>query len=205
MDPLFLGSHPAMDFLNTTFSPQGAPVELIGDGASFLEWLVSAGLLDRSTAAALKRRPGESTLDAVAAEARRLRTWATGWISRWRAAADDDYEVELRRLNSLLERAKRRLEVVRADAGLRLCEHSRIDSADALIALVAEQIALLVTAEQPSLVKRCAGSGCTLWFLDRTRAHRRLFCSAEVCGNRAKVAAFRGRRRRRAGRLDQPP
>jgi predicted RNA-binding Zn ribbon-like protein len=53
----------------------------------------------------------------------------------------------------------------------------------------------LITQEDASLLKSCSGSGCTLWFLDRTKAHRRLFCSATACGNRAKVAAFRQRQR----------
>ena len=50
--------------------------------------------------------------------------------------------------------------------------------------------------EDPALLKACAGADCTLWFMDRTKAHRRMFCSATACGNRAKVAAFRRRAQR---------
>jgi predicted RNA-binding Zn ribbon-like protein len=195
MKHLFLGSHPALDFLNTTLSPRGAPIELIGNGQTFIEWLVDAGLLDSSIASKVKRRISAEALDAVAAEARKVRTWAGEWISHWRDTAHDSYETELRRLNELLGRAKRHRELVQVNRGLQLTERCPIDSADELIALVAEQIALLIATEQPSLVKRCAGLECTLWFLDRTKTHRRLFCSAEVCGNRAKVAAFRERQR----------
>jgi Putative stress-induced transcription regulator len=39
MKPLFLGSHPAMDFLNTRLTPHGTSIELIGDGMSFAAWL----------------------------------------------------------------------------------------------------------------------------------------------------------------------
>ncbi len=78
---------------------------------------------------------------------------------------------------------------------MQLVERYRMDLADELIALVAAQVAFLIATEQPALVKHCAGTGCTLWFLDRTKAHGRLFCSTTVCGNRAKVAAFRERRR----------
>ena len=42
---------------------------------------------------------------------------------------------------------------------------------------------------------RRAGGDCSLWFLDRTKAHTRLLCSAAACGNRAKVSAFRKRQR----------
>jgi predicted RNA-binding Zn ribbon-like protein len=81
-----------------------------------------------------------------------------------------------------------------------VAERWRIESADALAAVVAAQIASFVATEQPGLVKRCVGPGCTLWFVDRTKRHSRLFCSATACGNRAKVAAFRERQRDRSAR-----
>ena len=171
------------------------PIELIGDGQSFVAWLVSAGLLEASTASKTKRGFRAEALDAVAAEARRFREWTGDWISRWRDAPAGDYEAEVRRLNRLLERAKSYREAVVTKNGMQLMERSRIDSADELIVLVATQVALLIATEKPALVKRCAGTECTLWFLDRTKAHGRLFCSAAVCGNRAKVAAFRERQR----------
>ena len=195
MKPVFVGGHPALDFLNTSLSPQGTPIELIDDGQSFIAWLVSAGLLEASTASKLKRRFRAEALDAVAAEARRFREWAGEWISRWQDAPGGDYKAELRRLNRLLERAKGYREAVVTRNGMELIDHCRFESADELIGLVALQVALLVTIEQHELVKHCAGTGCTLWFLDRTKAHGRLFCSAAVCGNRAKVAAFRERQR----------
>jgi predicted RNA-binding Zn ribbon-like protein len=198
MKPLFLGSHPAMDFLNTSLSPGGEPIELIGDGKSFVAWLVSAELLDASTASKVKRRLTAEALDAVAAEARRFRGWAADWIARWRAAPGGDYTTEFRHLNRLLERARNYREAVVTANGVQLIERSHLDSAEELIVPVAAQVALLIAEEEPTLVKRCAGVGCTLWFLDRTKAHVRLFCSAAVCGNRAKVAAFRERQRKDA-------
>jgi predicted RNA-binding Zn ribbon-like protein len=195
MEPLFVGSHPAMDFLNTTLSPRGEAIELIGDGASFVAWLVSAGLLDATGASRLKRRLGVDALDAAAAEARKLREGAAQWIARWREAPGADYTAEIRRLNGLLQRQECHRELVAAKKGMQLIERCGVESAEELIPLVAKQIALLVATEQPALVKRCAGAECTLWFLDRTKAHSRLFCSASACGNRAKVAAFRERQR----------
>lgn len=184
-----------MDFLNTSLSPKGKPIELIGEGRSFVAWLVSAGLLDASEASKMRRRFRAEALDAVAAEARRFREWGGDWISRWRDAPGGDYKAELRGLNRLLERAKGYREAVVTKNGMQLIDRCRMDSADELIVLVATQVALLIATEQPALVKQCAGTGCTLWFLDRTKAHGRLFCSAAVCGNRAKVAAFRERQR----------
>lgn len=195
MDPLFLGSHPAVDFLNTAFAPQGTPIETIGDGRAYVAWLVSAGLLDDATASTLPRRFGIKALNASAEEARGVREWAREWLSRWRTAPRRDYRAEIAALNALLERAGVRREVEGTGAGLRVVERPAIANADALIGLVAAQIAALITLEQPSLLKHCDGPECTLWFLDRTKAHRRRFCSTAACGNRAKVSAFRQRQR----------
>jgi predicted RNA-binding Zn ribbon-like protein len=195
MKPLFLGSHPALDFINTSLRPKGKTIELIGDGSSFVAWLVSAGLLDAATASRVKRSFRAEALDAAAAEARNFREWASEWIVRWRDAPAGDYRRNLRHLNRLLERGKSYREAVVSDDGIELVERWRFDSVDELIVPVAAQLALLIATEDPSLVKPCAGPQCTLWFLDRTKAHGRLFCSATACGNRAKVAAFRERRR----------
>src|SRR5688572_18582500 len=184
--PLFLGGHPAMDFLNTLFGPDGQQAETIGSGRAFLDWLVAAGLLDATVGARLPRRFGEEALDGAAAEARTFREWA-------RAAPRRDYSSELAALNKVLARETCHREVVAAGKGLRMTARPRLAQVNALIALVAGPIAALVTEEQAALVRSCAGAACSLWFLDRSKSHRRLFCSAAVCGNRAKVAAFRAR------------
>jgi predicted RNA-binding Zn ribbon-like protein len=195
MQPLFLAGHTALDFLNTRPAPRGTPIELIGDGASYAAWIEGAGLLHGTTAQKLGRRFGRPALDMAAAEARELREWARDWLARWLDVPGGDFRAEIRRLNHLLARARCYPEMVHTNDGVRIAERWRLDSADELIAIVAAPIASLVATEPPALVKRCAGPGCTLWFVDRTKAHRRMFCSATACGNRAKVAAFRERRR----------
>jgi predicted RNA-binding Zn ribbon-like protein len=197
MDALFLGGHPALDFINTRFVAAGVPAEAIGDGAAFSAWLVRAGLLDAGAAAKLKRKHAGG-LDAAAAEARRLRSWALEWLARWSQHPARDYAAELRRLNQWLERASHHREIVAADGGWQLREQPRVEEPADLVALLAVQLASLIANESPALVKRCAGPDCVLWFVDRSKAHRRSFCSASACGNRAKVAAFRERQRRDA-------
>lgn len=194
--PLFLGSHPAADFLNTAFEPHGRHIETIPDGRAFLDWMVAAGLLKETDATRLLRRAGIATLDSVAQEARKVREWARRWLDRWRSAPDEDYEDEIATLNRLLARASWHDEVVLDEDGTRVLVNVPDNEADALVGMIARQIAALITNETPSLLKSCGGSGCTLWFLDRTKAHRRMFCSATACGNRAKVAAFRQRQRK---------
>jgi predicted RNA-binding Zn ribbon-like protein len=192
---LHVGDHPAIDFLNTAYQPQGVAIELLGGGQEFLAWLVDTGLIEQSVARRLERRSGWAALDSAAEEARRVREWARAWLTRWSESPRADYSKEVAKLNALLARASLSREVIATGDGLEFVQQSTTDSADTLIALVAEQIAAFVTTEDPALLRACAGPGCTLWFLDRSRAGRRRFCSSAICGNRAKVAAFRERQR----------
>jgi predicted RNA-binding Zn ribbon-like protein len=193
--PLFLAGHPAIDFLNTSLAPNGERIETLGDGRAFLRWLVAAGLLDAADSPRLRRKLGGKATDAAAAEARKLREWARAWIERWRKAPRRDYAKEFARLNELLEKTPYTRELATSGRHAALRERARNGTPQALLGLIATELAKLVTEEDPSLIKSCAGAGCTLWFLDRTKAHRRLFCSTSVCGNRAKVAAYRERQR----------
>jgi predicted RNA-binding Zn ribbon-like protein len=195
MKPLFLGGHPAVDFLNTSLTPDGERIETIPDGHAFLQWLVDAGLLDAAEAPRLTRRFGVKALDATAAEVRKVREWAREWLARWRARPKADYAEEIASLNKLIARAGRARELEATGQGLAFVERLELDSPGALVALVATQLATLLAEEDPALIRDCAGTGCTLTFVDRTKAHRRQFCSASVCGNRAKVAAFRSRQK----------
>lgn len=195
MEPLFIGSHPAADFLNTAFQPHGERIEIIGDGKALLEWLQAAGVLDAERAARLSRKLGAKGLDAAASEVRKLRESMRAWLMRWRTAPGRDYQAEIANLNKLLEHLNVRHEVTRTKEGLERVTRFEVDSVDELLAVLASQIGDLLTEEDPGLLKSCSGDGCTLWFLDRTKAHRRMFCSAAGCGNRAKVAAFRERQR----------
>ena len=192
---LFLAGHPAIDFLNSAYAPAGQQIETLVDGRALLDWMVGAQLLGDEEAAALQRRFTRKALDGAAQEARAVREWARTWLAAWRANPARDYSDEIAELNKLLAREDRERELVVAKRRLSLLDRSRFADASALLAPIAVEIARLLTEEEPSLVKACAGTDCTLWFLDRTKAHRRMFCSASACGNRAKVAAFRLRQR----------
>jgi len=193
--PLFVAGHPAIDFLNSAYAPSGQQIETLGDGRALLDWMVGAQLLDAAESAALQRRFARKALDATAQEAREVREWARPWLAAWRTNPARDYSDAIAVLNRLLARETRGRELLAVKRRLTLLDRSRFASANALLAPIAVEIARLVTQEDPSLVKACAGADCTLWFLDRTKAHRRMFCSASACGNRAKVAAFRLRQR----------
>jgi predicted RNA-binding Zn ribbon-like protein len=191
----FVAGHPAIDFLNSAYAPGGQQIETLGDGRALLDWMVRAKLLDEGESATLQRHFTRKALDAVAQEARAVREWTRTWLTAWRDNPGRDYSDEIAALNKLLARETRGRELIAVKRRLALLDRRRFANANALLAPIAVEIARLITQEDPSLVKACAGADCTLWFLDRTKAHRRMFCSAAACGNRAKVAAFRIRQR----------
>src|ERR1700757_3464999 len=67
------------------------------------------------------------------------------------------------------------------------------ETVEAFLAPVAEAVADLLANGDFDLIRRCEGKACVLWFYDRTKGHRRRWCTSTGCGNRAKVAAFRAR------------
>jgi predicted RNA-binding Zn ribbon-like protein len=56
-----------------------------------------------------------------------------------------------------------------------------------------------VDEDRPA-IRECAAGTCTWLFLDRSRSHRRRWCSMTSCGNREKVRRFYARKRKHAAR-----
>lgn len=67
-----------------------------------------------------------------------------------------------------------------------------------LTAVARDGLALAEPGE--GVLKWCAEPTCTHPFLDRSRGHRRRWCEMAGCGDRAKAAAYRARRRAGASR-----
>jgi predicted RNA-binding Zn ribbon-like protein len=67
------------------------------------------------------------------------------------------------------------------------------ETVEAFLAPVAEAVGDLLANGDFNLVRHCEGNACVMWFYDRTKGHRRRWCTSTGCGNRAKVAAFRAR------------
>jgi predicted RNA-binding Zn ribbon-like protein len=102
-------------------------------------------------------------------------------------------------LNHLLDRDERFDQIVAGAEGgagaLRLESLRRWRSPESLLLPIGEEIARFVCGADFQYVKACEGSTCTLLFVDRTRGRARRWCSMAICGNRAKQAAHRNRRK----------
>lgn len=204
MSPLFLADRPALDFLNTVLAPRTETIEFLSNGEGLLAWLKQAGLVDAAEIAAIRQHFSCESLNAASAEARSLREWFRGVVEQ-RARGLDAKAMAgvVKRLNPILARSSRHsaLEVRGRTLVPRECR--LWTDARQLLVPLAETMSALLTEVDWSRIRRCANPRCTLWFRDSTKSARRLYCSAAVCGNRAKVAAYRARRQQEGHARDR--
>jgi predicted RNA-binding Zn ribbon-like protein len=198
--PFFVGHHLALDFLNTIATPRDVPVEWLRDGRDLVDWLEQANEITADVAARFRASKDQRELDGIAGRAREFRGWLRGFVTRHIGKPLTTGAAKaLGPLNELLA-GDTSLPVVEAAGGeqaLRLRRVRRWESPDELLHPVAEAAADLVCSVDFRLIRACNGSVCSLLFLDRTKAHGRRWCSMAVCGNRAKAAAHRARKRSR--------
>ncbi len=197
---MFLSGSLGLDFLNTLATPVDTQVDWIDGGDGLLSWLEQAKLVPAKDLKALEARAIPGEFDTVAAQARSLREWFRGFVrarSGRRLGADDLRELEP--LNRLLGRDERFAQIVAEPTGgasvLELKALRRWRTPESLLLPIGEEIARFLCSGDFEYVKACEGSTCTLLFVDRTRGRARRWCSMAICGNRAKQAAHRDRRK----------
>jgi len=197
MPAIRVGDHVALDFLNSIASPQGEPLEWIADGAAYLQWLEDSGTVQPQQRKAALKSFSQAQLNEIAAEARQLREWFRKLLVTVKARCNSAITPrDISKLNGYLTAATFSRQLERdADDRLGLAWKSRASGVRMFLFPTVEAMAELLCEEDHSLVSRCEGSGCTLWFYDRTKSHHRRWCSQAVCGNRARVNAFRQRSR----------
>jgi predicted RNA-binding Zn ribbon-like protein len=195
-----VGGHLALDFLNSIASPRDVPVEWLRDGRDLVDWLEQAKVIAADLAARFRQSKDQRALDGVAGKARELRDWLRGFVSRHIGKPLTTGAVKaLGPLNELLagDTSYPMVEAAGSEPVLRLRRARRWESPDELLHPIVEAAADLVCSVDFRLIRRCEGPVCSLLFLDRTKAHGRRWCSMAVCGNRAKAAAHRVRKRSR--------
>lgn len=182
---LFLAGHPALDFLNTRVSVNEDLVDVLQSDEDVLIWLKQAGVSAPTIDA------GTGSL-ALLRSARRLREGIRSLVEKRKTGRQGNPSI----LNSFLAASPSYPQLVWNKAStLTINTVRRQDTAESILAPVAEAAADLLTTADFRLVKRCEDENCVLWFFDQTKSHHRRWCSMEICGNRNKVAAYRERRR----------
>ncbi|KOO59896.1 hypothetical protein WH43_01680 [Rheinheimera sp. KL1] len=178
-----LGDHLAMDLLNTEARNDGKAIEFWNSDDDVLQWLAR---YDITLAAEGKTFAAGELLT----QAKALRSLARQLISAFK----EERPLEISELNQYLRAFDTAPHLVRdAEGKLKLSRISHSNGIGTLLGPVAQAIAELLVEGKVDLVKRCEHPDCILWFYDRTKAHKRRWCSMAICGNRYKAAQFRKR------------
>ena len=189
---LFVGNHLLLDFINTRPIMDGEPVELLPDSRALARWLGAAGLVDKSESARLMRRWSAPEFAAGAQEPREFRERVREAVLK-REQGEDVSPGVLKNLNGLLLDYPDLEQVAQGKAGLERRRHFAPEVPEHAFAPLADAFADLLTAIPVSRIRKC--SSCVLHFYDTSKKGTRVWCSMNLCGNRAKVAAFADRQR----------
>jgi predicted RNA-binding Zn ribbon-like protein len=182
---LFLAGHPALDFLNTRMRKNEELIDVLQRDEDVLQWLRRAGF--PVVAGGASRFEHGALLNC----ARRLRENIRVLVEERKAGQRGDAAA----LNRFLADAESHLQLIWSKPGQLRIETIRQQNSPAeILGPVAESAADLLATPDFKFVKRCEDETCILWFWDRTKSHRRRWCSTMLCGNRHKVAAYRRRR-----------
>ncbi len=180
-----IGGRACLDLIATLGKRHTDAVERIPDESTLMSWFVAAGVLP-ATALAVPVEAGQ--LDAV----RRLRETANRLVRATMAGTALD-PVEVAALN----KAAGRPDLAPRLTGFGGCEvswHGRHPVAAALATIARDAVALL-SDPRTERIRECARPECSLLFFDESQPGRRRWCSMDRCGNLAKIAGYRQRRR----------
>lgn len=171
--------HPALELVATLAGRHRQPTERLVDPTDLDRWLAATGLAANAGCA-----PSQLT------QARRLREA----IYRLIEAARMDKRAKPHDVALVNEWARRAKAAPQLDADLRAV-HQAGNPCTAALAEVAASAVELIGGADRTRIRNCADPTCSLMFIDHSRPGRRRWCSMERCGNRAKTAHYRNRRK----------
>jgi predicted RNA-binding Zn ribbon-like protein len=175
-----VGDHLALDLLNTEARSQGRAIDHWASGDDVYRWLV------RQDVASPEGRAPPDLLE----RGRALRTAVREAITARKAGRP----VDVAPLNAHLQAYVTAPRLQRDATGtLTMSRVARDRAAASLLGPVAEAAAQLLVDGDFALVRQCEHPDCILWFYDRTKSHKRRWCSMARCGNRHKASRFRER------------
>jgi len=178
-----IGGHLALDLLNTVAVANGQLTDSLQTDADVNQWLLEHAVAPDPKALEI------AGLDLIE-KTHALREIIRELVSAKKAGA----ALKIDALNAYLQHGASYLQLAKSDANQYRIERVRHkESIEQLLAPIAEAAAELIALDDFSMVRKCESPDCVLWFYDRTKGHKRRWCSMAVCGNRHKVASFRKR------------
>jgi predicted RNA-binding Zn ribbon-like protein len=181
-----LGEPLSLDLVNTRIRRDGTDVDLLDKPSALTAWL----------AAEASRQPWSGVATAADLQAVRALRDAIAALLAARRTGVLPPLAALRAVNKILSTSASTTKLVWTSAGPRVKVQAAMSKRDALLHTLAMDAVGILTSPQAKLLRTCEHPDCVLQFL----AHhpRRRWCSAAVCGNRARVARHYLRIRQRA-------
>ena len=189
------GGHPALDFVNTLDErPFPAPIENLAGYADLVRFTELAGLLTPAQARRLRKHAVANHAN-IARRARELREQLFVVLTAWhrRKAIPPD---SLRAITAAIREARAARELAVSN-GPSIARHDWLSPRAAEMPFHACAIAiedLLIGADRRR-IRKCSAGDCEVYFIDRSKGHRRHWCSMQNCGNRAKQRRWRAEMR----------
>jgi predicted RNA-binding Zn ribbon-like protein len=173
-----------MDFVNTLDwrDDPAQRVERLSSAHALSSWIRHAGFSaaagtpgQAQRARAIRLREALATIFRAVVDGRTPPSSARATFTKW------------------TQEAWRHRELVDDRGTLRWRWQTRTDPVDrVLFELVLDAGTLLLSSDR-NRIGVCAGEGCGWFFVDRSKAGRRRWCSMAACGNRVKVREYRKR------------
>jgi predicted RNA-binding Zn ribbon-like protein len=195
---LFVGNHPALDFVNTQLRANGQPLDLLTTYSDLVTWMVQARLAGKDEEKTLRRLAGEAKSAQTLERARVFRNALREMVERI-ASGKSVPEEAIRSINEMLRYRMGYPQLTRRKGTIERGFQAHSEE-NWLPGLLAEAATDLVCTCDLSLIKKCQNPDCVIFFYDTTKNHARRWCSMSLCGNRSKVAAHY-HRHLRPGRL----
>ncbi len=189
------GLQDGLDFINTFELEKAGPVDHLADLRTALEWMRTHNLLHADAVASYSTRAAGDpafaarTLERIRRTRAAMRELVDATVERRPPARD-----HLAEINRAL-RTHYVYVLVPAPDGVSLDHRHEGDPVEGAIARLTESIAREVSQGHVDRLRTCANDTCRWVFFDTSRTGRRRWCDMATCGNRAKAARHRERRK----------
>jgi predicted RNA-binding Zn ribbon-like protein len=187
------GDHPALDFVNTLDErPLPEPIENLATYSDLVSFTEFAGLIAPGQAALLRKLTGPAPARAVR-RARKLREELFEALTVLRGSRAIPPRA-LRAITAAIHRAHA-ARALSASQGERFAQYDWTSPQAADLPLHACALAIedLLIAADRSRIRKCGAPDCDVYFIDKSKARRRHWCSMSNCGNREKQRRWRVR------------
>jgi predicted RNA-binding Zn ribbon-like protein len=187
------GGHPALDFVNTLDKrPLPEPIENLATYSDLVDFTEFAGLIAPAEAKHLRGLSGPAPARTVR-HARKLREDLFGALTKLRGSKAISSDA-LRGIMAEIHEAHaaRSLSVSR---GGRFAQYDWTSPRAVDVPLHACALAIedLLIGTDRSRIRKCRAPDCDVYFIDKSKARRRHWCSMTNCGNREKQRRWRAR------------